>query len=97
MAAYIQSGQMAKMLLSPKIKVYSEAFNAIEIHADKLQAELDELRGRLRFHDGMGRSPVEPAILDRIRELRRELSAADAKSSSILRRDNPEYFRYWGI
>ena len=68
MSAYIKSGLMAKLLLAPKISVYSEDFNAIEINADKLQAELDELRGRLRFHDGMGRNPVDPVILDRIRE-----------------------------
>lgn len=74
--------------MSPPIKVRSPELAEIDAAAAPLEIELDRLRETSPFN-----RPQH--IQDRIRALRRILSAADAQARQILWRDNPDYFNYW--
>jgi hypothetical protein len=90
MPAYISSGLTPKYLLSPRVTVYSDEFKALEAQADVLEVEFENLRSIPLGY------PVNQAHLARIRALRKQLSALDAQSRTVLNRDNPEWAQYWG-
>lgn len=87
--------------LAPRITVYSDDWRAIEQRAEVLEAQLDALRTRADVcrHTGLTwhavRGDLSPAELDKVRELRRELSVLDRESRTLLLRENPAYRDFW--
>ena len=89
MAAYIMSGQMSKMLMSPKIGIYPEEWLTFDKEADLLQKRLEILRK-------MNYDTCKPhPYLSEIRDLRKQLSKIDSKMHKILMKANPEYNTFW--
>lgn len=82
---------ITKSINAPKPNPPSVDFLAVEAEADTLQAELESLREL-----GYG-FPLNTERLERVRELRRQLSKLDAKSRSLFHRDNPEWVKFYGI
>ena len=98
MAAYIKSGVMAKMLLAPNTPVQSSEVLSLEAKAISLREELDNLRGSLSWDDIPHEvSRKSSPKYDRVRYLRRELSKIDAQVGLLMKKDNPEWFKYWGV
>lgn len=91
MAAYIKSGVMYKLLLSPEIKIYPEEWLKLEKECEILDTKLEKLRsmpsGRQYYY-------VAP-MTDDARGIIKKLSKIEAKQHEILMSANPEYRDYW--
>ena len=89
MAAYIMSGQMSKMLMSPKISVYPDKWLKLDAKAEPLEHRLEVLRE-------MDYNTCKPhPYLNEIRDLRKQLSKIDSQMGKILMKANPEYNNFW--
>lgn len=91
MAAYIKSGLMKKLLLSPKLEVFPSEWLDIERECEILDSKLDRLRsmpkGRQYYY-------VAP-MTDEAREIIKKLSSLEALQHEILMEANHKYRDYW--
>lgn len=88
-SGYIKSGQMSKLLNSPKITVYPDEWKELDKRAQVWEDRLYVLRT-------MNYDTCRPhPYLEEIRELRKKLSRIDSQMNYILMQANPEYDQYW--
>lgn len=77
---------------SPAV-VHSPAFLAIEAEAEPVEAALEAARSSLPSCLDHGYR----AAYERVRLLRRQLSALDARSRAQFYADNPAWAEHWGV
>lgn len=98
MAAYIMSGKMSKLLMAPKSPTQSEAVKMLEKEADILEVKLEQLRLFVSWNDTPNeRGNKGSAMYAEIRSIRKQLSNIDIKVRKMMKKDNPEWFEYWGV
>ena len=86
---YTKTGQMGKLLNSPKITNYPDEWKELDKQAQVWEDRLHVLRT-------MSYDTCKPhPYLEEIRELRKKLSKFDSQMRCILMRANPIYNNYW--
>lgn len=88
-SGYIKTGQMSKLLNSPKITSFPDEWKELDKQAQVWEDRLHVLRTM-----NYDTCKPHPHILE-IRELRKKLSKIDSQMNYILMQANPEYDQYW--
>jgi hypothetical protein len=86
---YTKTGQMSKLLNSPRITNYPVEWRELDKQAQEWEDRLYILRT-------MNYNTCKPhPHIEEIRELRKKLSRVDSQMRCILMQANPEYDTYW--
>ena len=89
---------MSKLLAAPKNPTQSNAIKMLEKEADILEAKLEQLRSSVSWSDIPNeRGNKGSAMYAEIRAIRKQLSNIDIKVREMMKKDNPEWFEYWGV
>ena len=92
--AYIKSGTMSKALLAHQPKPLYQEAQALNEEADRLEKDLEDLRTPKH---GYGIRHLKGDDHVKAWDLRMRLGELDKRIDSLRRKNDPEWFKYWGV